>query len=181
MVHHSSETKWEIPEIQYETEAPSANFAPVEQIDYTKTMQANHDKVMRDMNARLQQIERNGQVHIQNAKNAAFPVEQLAQFSKTLGNVLQGQIDRNKENDLAEGAMLAFTEGMGVDPGFEQNESQIAKTGREINRSADAYEMETGDIETAEQVRSLTGWKKYGYAKAKMDMVGKEFWWLDAG
>ena len=42
---------------------------------------------------------------------------------------------------------------MGVDPGFEQNESQIAKTGREINRSADAYEMETGDIETAEQVR----------------------------
>ena len=90
----------EIPEIQYRPEAPSANFAPVEQIDYTKTMQANHDKVMRDMNARLQQIERNGQVHIQNAKNKAFPVEQLAQFSETLGNVLQGQIDRNKENDL---------------------------------------------------------------------------------
>ena len=82
----------EIPEIQYNPEAPSANFAPVEQIDYTKTMQANHDKVMRDMNARLQQIERNGQVHIQNAKNAAFPVEQLAQFSKTLGGVLQGRL-----------------------------------------------------------------------------------------
>ena len=65
----------EIPEIQYRPEAPSANFAPVEQIDYTKTMQANHDKVMRDMNQRLQQIERNGQVHIQNAKNKAFPVE----------------------------------------------------------------------------------------------------------
>ena len=70
---------------------------------------------------------------------------------------------------------------LGVDPGFEENESQIAKTGREINRSADAYEMETGDIETAEQVRSLTGWKKYGYAKAKMDMVGKSFGgWMDA-
>ena len=171
----------EIPEIQYQPEAPSANFAPVEQIDYTKTMQANHNRVMSDMNARLQQIERNGQVHIQNAKNKAFPVAALAQFSKTLEGVLQQQIDKNKENDLAEGAMLAFTEGMGIDPTFEQNESQIAKTGREINRSADAYEMETGDIETAEQVRSLTGWKKYGYAKAKMNMVGKSFGgWMQA-
>ena len=117
----------EIPEIQYRPEAPSANFAPVEQIDYTRTMQANHDKVMRDMNQRLQQIERNGQVNIQNAKNKAFPVEALAQFSKTLGNVLQGQIDRNKENDLAEGAMLAFTEGMGVDPGLSRTNHRLLR------------------------------------------------------
>ena len=41
--------------------------------------------------------------------------------------------------------------------------------------------METGDIETAEQVRSLTGWKKYGYAKAQMEMQGKSFGsWMDA-
>ena len=73
----------EIPEIQYRPEAPSANFAPVEQIDYTKTMQANHDKVMRDMNARLQQIERNGQVHIQNAKNAAFTISFLVATMRT--------------------------------------------------------------------------------------------------
>ena len=40
---------------------------------------------------------------------------------------------------------------------------------------ADIYERKTGDIETAEQVRSLTGWKKYGYAKAQMEMAGKGF------
>ena len=76
---------------------------------------------------------------------------------------------------------MAFTEGMGVDPTFDANAAQINKTGREINRNADMYEMRTGDIETAEQVRSLSGWKKYGYAKAKMDMVGKSFGpWMQA-
>ena len=171
----------EIPEIEYRPEAPSANFAPVEQIDYTKTMQANHDKSIRDMNARLQQMDRNAATKLQNVKNQAFPVEALAQFSKTLEGFLQDRIDVNKENDMAEGAMLAFTEGMGADPAFDANEAAIDQSGSAMTRRADMYEMQTGDIETAQQVRDLSGWKKYGYAKAKMDMVGSSFGsWMDA-
>jgi hypothetical protein len=171
----------EIPEIQYQPEAPSANFAPVEQIDYTKTMQANHDRSIRDMNARLQQMDRNAATKLQNVKNQAFPVEALAKFSSTLEGFLQDRIKENKENDLAEGAMLAFTEGMGVDPAFEQNEAAIEQQGSALTRRADMYEMQTGDIETAQQVRDLSGWKKYGYAKAKMDMVGGSFGsWMDS-
>ncbi len=171
----------EIPEIEYRPEAPSANFAPVEQVDYTKTMQANHDRSIRDMNARLQQMDRNAATKLQNVKNQAFPVEALAQFSSTLEGFLQDRIKVNKENDLAEGAMLAFTEGMAPDPNFDANEAAIEQQGSAMTSRADQYEMKTGDIETAQQVRDLSGWKKYGYAKAKMDMVGGGFGsWMDS-
>ena len=62
---------------------------------------------------------------------------------------------------MAEGAMLAFTEGMGVDPDFDAREAEIQKNGEAMVSRADAYEMKTGDVETAERVRSLSGWKKY--------------------
>ena len=165
----------EIPEIQYRPETPSAKFAPVQQVDVTAAMQANQNRAIQDMNQRLQQMDRNAAVKLQNVKDQAFPVEQLAQFSKTLQGFMQERIDKKKKDDLAEGAMLAFTEGVPSDPVFDENEKQIDKTGAAISKRADAYERQTGDIETAERVRNLTGWKKYGYAKAKMEMAGKNF------
>ena len=165
----------EIPEIQYRPEAPSAKFAPVQQVDVTAAMQDNQNRAIQDMNRRLQQMDRNAAVELQNVRDQAFPVEKLAQFSKTLEGFVQDRIDKKKKDDIAEGAMLAFTEGVPSDPVFDENEKQIDKAGSVISKRADAYERQTGDIETAERVRNLTGWKKYGYAKAQMEMAGKSF------
>ena len=34
-------------------------------------------------------------------------------------------------------------------------------------RNAGNYELKTGDVEGAEQIRGMSGWKKYGYMKAR--------------
>ena len=162
-------------EVQYNPEAPQAGFSPVKQVDSTRAMQANHDKSIRDMNQRLQQMDRNAAVRLQNMRDQAFPVEQLAQFSKTLEGIVGKEIERRKEDDMAEGAMLAFTEGVAADKEFDRREAEIKREGEKVNANANAYEQQTGDIETAERVRSLTGWKKYGYAKAQMEMAAKGF------
>ena len=171
----------EMPEIQYQPGQVGSRFAPVTQVDTTAAMREQHQITQQQMNENLQQLQRNNAVELQNVKDQAFPVAELAQFSKTLEGFLQQRIDEKKEDDLAEGAMLAFTEGMGVDPDFDAREAEIEKTGQAVNARMDAYEMQTGDVETAERGRSLSGWKKYGYAKAKMDMHGQGFGsWMDA-
>ena len=164
-----------IPEIQYQPGQVRSQFAPVQQGDLTGAMREQHAITQQQMNDNLQQLQRNNAVEISNVKEQAFPVEELAQFSKTLEGFLQDRITEKKEDDLAEGAMLAFTEGMGVDPEFDAREKEIEANGKAITARADAYERETGDIETAERARNLSGWKKYGYAKAKLGMVGKGF------
>lgn len=164
-----------IPEIQYQPGQVKSQFAPVQQGDMTGAMREQHAITQQQMNDNLQQLQRNNAVEISNVKAQAFPVEELAKFSKTLEGFLQERIEEKKEDDMAEGAMLAFTEGMGVDPEFDAREKEIESSGKAITARADAYEQQTGDIETAERVRNLSGWKKYGYAKQKMDMVGRGF------
>ena len=45
---------------------------------------------------------------------------------------------------------------------------------------ANTYEKETGDYEGAERIRSLSGWKKYYYEKARMEQAGQGFGaWLN--
>lgn len=165
----------EIPEIEYRPEAPSVKFAPVQQVDVTAAMQDNHNRSIQDMNQRLQQMERNAAVKLKNAKDQAFPVEKLAQFSKTIQSFMQDRIDKNKKDAENEASWLAFTEGVPSDPVFDENEKQINKIGFDINMRADVYERQTGDIETAERVRNLSGKRNYTFLAKKTLETGKVF------
>lgn len=165
----------EMPEIQYQPGKIGTSFNPVTQGDTTAAMRQEHQRTQQQMNEQLQQLQKNNAVELQNVKNQAFPVEELAQFSKTLEGFLSERIEENKKDAEAEGTMLAFTDGMGVDPDFDAREAAIEKNGMAITQRADAYEMKTGDVETAERVRSLSGWKKYYYMKARAQMHGQGF------
>jgi len=165
----------EIPEIQYQPQQVSAPFQPVEQVDLTPLMRQNQRQTQADMQARLQQMKANAAQEMENVRNSGFPVEELGQFSKTLQGVLEDQFEKQKEDDMNEGAMLAFTEGMGVDPAFNKQEAQLKKDGAAIERSAGQYELKTGDVEGAERIRGMSGWKRYGYMKAKAEQAGAGF------
>jgi len=165
----------EMPEIQYQPGKIGTSFNPVTQGDTTAAIRQEQQRTQQQMNEQLQQLQKNNAVEMQNVKNQAFPVEELAQFSKTLEGFLSERIEDNKKDAEAEGTMLAFTDGMGVDPEFDAREAAIEKNGMAITQRADAYEMKTGDVETAERVRSLSGWKKYYYMKARAQMHGQGF------
>ena len=171
----------EIPEIQYQPGQVSSQVSPVQIGDPTPAMRQNHAETQRQMAEVLSMMKQNDAVRLQNVKNNAFPVQELAQFSSTLSGLLQEQIDKNKEDDLAEGAMLAFEEGFQPTSQFEAQEKEYEKTGSMMTNRAAAYERETNDVEGAERIRNLSGWKKYGYAKAKMQQAGDGFGtWMEA-
>ena len=165
----------DMPEIQYQPGQIGTSFNPVTPVDTTNAIRQEQQRTQQQMNENLQQLQRNNAVELQNAKNKAFPVEELAQFSKTLQGFLGDRLEEHKEDMEAEATMLAFTDGMGVDPEFDAREEQIEKTGQAYNARADAYEIRTGDVETAERVRSMSGWKKYYYMKARAQMHGQGF------
>ena len=173
----------EIAEIQYQPESPNVGFNPVTPVDATPLMERNNQQQIEEMNQRLAQMKENAAVRLSNVKNAhtPFPAEQLAQFSNTLSGLLQNKIDQDREDIEAEMTMLAFTDGIAADPAFDAAEAQLQRDGEAITGQADAYEMQTGDIEGAERVRNLSGWKKYYYAKAKVDQAGQGFGaWMTA-
>ena len=164
----------EIPEIQYQPQQVSPSFNPVQAIDTTSLMRQNHAITRQGMQAQLGQMRQNASIEQQNIKDQSI-LEELSSFSSTLQNFMMEKAERQKEEDLNEGAMLAFTEGLGVDESFNQQESQLKKDGEAIDRRAGAYERETGDVEGAERIRGLSGWKKYGYMKAKAEQAGAGF------
>ena len=170
----------EIPEIQYQPGQVSSNVAPVEQVDVTPALRENQQQIINDMQDRLTQISRDGQTRLKNVQSQAFPVEQLAQFSKTLSNLLDDKTEKMKENLEAEMTMLAYQDGFSPTKEFEKSEKELQKTGKEMENRANAYQKETGDYEGAERVRNLSGWKRYYYEKARMEMAGQGFGaWLN--
>ena len=162
-------------QINYQPAQASVSFNPVQQADITSSLKEQQAKDLQAMNRELQQMQRNAQTKLQNIKSDAFPVQELAQFSNTLTRFVQDRHEDYKKNVEAEMTMLAFTDQMGVDPEFDEQEKQLEETGRAFNKEAGDYELQTGDVEGAERIRNLTGWEKYYYMKAKTQQAGKGF------
>ena len=164
----------DMPQIQYQPQQVNPGFSPVEQVDTTALIRQNQQREQADMATRLQQMKSNAAIEQENIKNQDITTE-LAQFSKTLQGFLLEKAEKQKEEDLNEGAMLAFEDGLKVDPEFDRQESQLKKDGEAIDTRAGNYERDTGDVEGAERIRNLSGWKKYGYMKAKAEQAGAGF------
>ena len=162
-------------QIQYQPAQASVSFNPVQQADITSSLKENQAADLQAMNRELQQMQRNAQTKLQNMRKDAFPTEELAKFSSTLTNFLEKRHEDYKKNVEADMTMLAFTDQMGVDPEFDEQERQLEETGKAFHKKSNEYEIATGDVEGAERIRNLTGWEKYYYMKAKTQQAAKGF------
>ena len=170
----------EIPEIEYVAQAPSAPFNPVKAADINPGLEANQQIMMQGLQANLAQTRADRATAIQNAKNS-IPVDELANFSSSLKTMLDERQEQEKQDMEAEMTMLAFTDGVTADPEFDKQEKQLESTGKKIESAGNSYERDTGDVEGAERIRNLSGWKKYYYMKAKAQMAGEGFsGWMSA-
>ena len=132
------------------------------------------------MQANLAQIQRNGATQVQNVRDQAFPVEQLTQLSNTAAKLMDEKAEQMKSDMEAEMTMLAYQDGFSPTKEFEESEKEFQKTGKEMDNRANTYQKETGDYEGAERIRSLSGWKRYYYEKARMEQAGQGFGaWLN--
>ena len=165
----------EIPEIQYQPGQVSSNVAPVEQVDVTQGLRENQQRTANEMQANLAQMQKNAGIQLQNVRDQAFPVEELAKFSQTAANIMDEKVETMKSNLEAEMTMLAYQDGVPVNKEFDAQEKELEEGYKEINSRANKYQAETGDAEGAERIRNLSGWKKYYYNKAIVQQAGNNF------
>jgi hypothetical protein len=165
----------EIPEIQYQPGQVSSNVAPVEQVDVTQSLRENQARTANEMQANLAQMQRNAGIQLQNVKDQAFPVEELARFSQTAANIMDEKAESMKADLEAEMTMLAYQDGVPANKEFDAQEKELEEGYKELNNRANKYQAETGDAEGAERIRNLSGWKKYYYNKAQAEQAGKGF------
>jgi hypothetical protein len=165
----------EIPEIQYQPGQVSSNVAPVEQVDVTQGLRENQQRTANEMQANLAQMQKNAGIQLQNVRDQAFPVEELAKFSQTAANIMDEKVETMKSNLEAEMTMLAYQDGVPANKEFDAQEKELEEGYKEINSRANKYQAETGDAEGAERIRNLSGWKKYYYNKAIVQQAGNNF------
>ena len=127
------------------------------------------------MQQQLNQLTNNGRTQLQNLRDQAFPVEELAQFSKTLTGLLDEKVEDMKSNLQSEVAYDVFMEGIGPTEEFEKQEQALKTGSAPVDKNAGVYEKQTGDVEGAESIRNMTGWRGYYYKQAKAEQHGNNF------
>jgi hypothetical protein len=101
-----------------------------------------------------------------NADNTARNWESLSQFSGTLSKYLVEETQRQSQRDMEDGLMQAYLDG--IDPAeemaFNIAEGYLKDTDDQIQAVGDAAQASGAPFMGVQKLRSLSGWKQYGYA-----------------
>ena len=166
-----------IPEQQYNPQALSGGFNPIEQVDLAPAIAAEQARQMAPMKDQLAQIAANDRVAIQNAGQSSRDLQALGSFSSTLSDYLVERQKVENEKAMQRGIMMRYTEGTSPEEAAAFNESEAMLEGAKVAAEQDAAEAEANgaSVFTGEKIRSLSGWEKYGYAKADMQIASQGF------
>lgn len=99
---------------------------------------------------------------------------QLAQFSKTLGDELYKFQQQVNKDQMMEGYNLALSEPNPIDVSNEIKSAGEQLKADEMDANEVAFDIiKSGESpEVAQAVQNMSGWKRYGYAKAKAELAG---------
>ena len=165
------------PEQQYNPQALSGGFNPIEQVDLAPAIQAEQERQMRPERERLAEIAANDRVRIKNSGQYGRDLQALGQLSETLSNQLLEYQKKENEKAMQRGMMQAYTEG--VSPAdqkdFDERESMLDATKVAAEKDAADAEANGASVFTGEKIRQLSGWEKYGYVKSRMQIHSQGF------
>jgi muramidase (phage lysozyme) len=114
------------------------------------------------------------------AKNSGLKFEdmqKLASFSQTLTQEIVGYQKKKNEQKVQTGMMKAYADGYTPEEMAElyKDESELNAAQTEANRISREYELNGGQPDVAEELRNMTGWEAYGYAKGMLQKAGNNF------
>ena len=119
-------------------------------------------------------VRRNQEAMMENlkteAKNSGLKYEdmqKLASFSQTLTEKVVGYQKFKNEQKVQTGMMKAYADGYTPQEMAElyKEEAELNAAQTEANRISREYELNGGQPDIAEELRNMTGWEAYGYAK----------------
>lgn len=154
--------------VAYQGSAQSQGFSPVQAPDVTPLLRENMQTQQRSMDnvrqARLQEMDLNR-------------LTGLAAFSETISNSLIEQAKQKAERDQEEGLQLAYVDGLPkpVTEAYDKGIQQLEQAHEGVQQVADKAQQAGEPFEAVQQIRNLSGWKKYGYAMGMAKMAGEEY------
>ncbi len=150
--------------------AQGGSFRPKSVTDYLPALKENQARQKRDENVYFNQLRRNDQTRIEEAKRTGDGLIALGKFSGTLADVLAKEAKKKAEEDMNEGIVMAYEEAM-FGPGtperiaLDAGEEQLKADDAQIQLAATGVlAMNPENYQAANNVKNLSGWKKYGYA-----------------
>ncbi len=153
-------------QIQFRPSDSGGIFDPVTQIDRIPAIDRRDRRLSQAEDRAFRQLQANNKTRQINAQQAGKDLEALSQFSKTLNDQLEKDLKSRNQAEMQEGIMEAYYEGISPEEQqqFIQDENALRETGAAANKLAEQVEEQTGDVFVADRFRSMSGWKKYGYA-----------------
>lgn len=153
-------------QIQFRPSDSGGIFDPVTQIDRIPAIDRRDRRLSQAEDRAFRQLQENNKTRQINAQQAGKDLEALSQFSKTLNDQLEKDLKSRNQAEMQEGIMEAYYEGVSPEEQqqFIQDENALRETGAAANKLAEQVEEQTGDVFVADRFRSMSGWKKYGYA-----------------
>jgi hypothetical protein len=130
------------------------------------------------------QVEKNQKMMLQNletqAKNDGLKfddMKKLANFSKTLTDKVVTYQQGKNEEKMQTGYMKAYTKGYSTEEmaKFKEDEGVLRAADAEARTVAADYERQGGLPDVAAEVRNMTGWEAYGYAKGLAERGGVNY------
>lgn len=108
---------------------------------------------------------------------AGGDIKALAEFSKTLSDLLVNQAKEKAEQDLEKGKELAYLYGLPTDQvqQFDQQEQKLQQTHEAIQEIADKAQKAGHPYEAVEQLRGLSGWKLYGRSIGLLEQASNAY------
>ena len=165
------------PEQQYNPQALSGGFNPIEQVDLAPAIQAEQQRQMTPERARLQELAANDSVRIKNAGQYGRDLQALGKFSETLSDQLLEYQKKENEKAMQRGMMNAYTEGVSPadEKEFDEKEALLEQTKVAAEKDAADAEANGASVFTGEKIRKMSGWEKYGYVKGRMQIHSQGF------
>jgi hypothetical protein len=104
--------------------------------------------------------------NIKAAGNVGKEWQQIGKLSETLNTTFVDMAKRQNEQEMQEGLMQAYVDGipMDVQQGFNAQEAEMVKTNAELQHAGFQVEQQSGNASAGQQVRDMGGWRGYGYA-----------------
>lgn len=131
-----------------------------------------------------EQVRRNQQQMLENIKTETKSIgmnfdgmQKLAKFSQTLTEKVVGYQESKNEAKMMTGYMKAYSNGFSEKEmaEYKEEEAVLSEADKEARKIAAEYEANGGQPDVAQELRSMTGWEAYGYAKGMLEKGGVEF------
>ena len=110
-------------------------------------------------------------------QNWSNDMKSLTQFSQTLLNEFTEHQKQKNQQEMEEGIAEAYMGGVSIEEQsqLEEIEGMIREEDQVTQPAGQAAYDQTGNFQVSSRVRSMSGWRAYGYQMGRAQMAGTEY------